>query len=541
MTWFDNLSLRTKLMLNFLVSGGILVLAILYCLTQIHQIKGNIEQLTNDNVPSLKGAGEISQLRLRYRVRSLEFMMAAPDEQAKMMKSMVELDESLSLALKNYESLVFSEDEKQSLKEAELAAGEYRNSVNQAIGLLQAGKVDEAQALRKTQWVKAANRFRDQTDKLTKLNSEAASTVSKEAQDAVQRAVTGGVLALLAGVALAFSAAIYISSRISGRLNHAVSIASRIAGGDLGRWEGRGAKDEIGKLLESMEKMQGALHAAIIRIRGSSEMVASSASQLAGSSEAVRQSTDIQSESASAIAANIEQLTVSINHIAEITREGASQAADSDLQASKGMAITDQLVDQIRRVAGVVNTAATQIRALEAESEKIANVVGVIKEIADQTNLLALNAAIEAARAGEQGRGFAVVADEVRTLSERTARSTQEIADTVSSIRQAIVGVVTEVEEGVKLSEEGVVKANDTGETIAKMQEIAHRVSAMVNDIEISLREQSVAATDVAQKVEKISIQAEETSNASSQTSVAAERLDGVAREMQSAVSGFQV
>lgn len=395
--------------------------------------------------------------------------------------------------------------------------------------------------MRKTQWVKAANRFRDQTDKLTKLNSEAASTVSKEAQDAVQRAVTGGVLALLAGVALAFSAAIYISSRISGRLKHAVSIASRIAGGDLGRWEGRGAKDEIGKLLESMEKMQGALHAAIIRIRGSSEMVASSASQLASSSEAVRQSTDIQSESASAIAANIEQLTVSINHIAELTREGASQAADSDLQASKGMAITGQLVDQIRRVAGVVNTAATQIRALEAESEKIANVVGVIKEIADQTNLLALNAAIEAARAGEQGRGFAVVADEVRTLSERTARSTQEIADTVSSIRQAIVGVVAEVEEGVKLSEEGVVKANDTGETIAKMQEIAHRVSAMVNDIEISLREQSVAATDVAQKVEKISIQAEETSNASSQTSVAAERLDGVAREMQSAVSGFQV
>jgi methyl-accepting chemotaxis protein len=541
MTWFDNLSLRAKLLLNFAVSGGFLVLAILYCLVQIQQIKSNIAQLTNDNVPSLKGAGEISQLRLRYRVRSLEFMMAGADEQAKMMKSMAELDESLSKALKNYEALAFSDEEKQTLKEAILAASDYRSSVNDAIAMLQAGKVEEAQALRKTQWVKAANRFRDQTDKLTKLNSEAANTASKEAQDAVQRAIFGGVLALVTGIALALTAAIYIASRISGRLNNAVNIAGRIAGGDLGNWEGTPANDEIGKLLDSMQKMQAALHAAIIRIRSSSEMVATSADQLARSSEAVRQSTDIQSESASAIAANIEQLTVSINHVAEITRDGATQAADSDLQASNGRVITDQLVDQITRIAEVVNKAATQIRTLESESDKIANVVGVIKDIADQTNLLALNAAIEAARAGEHGRGFAVVADEVRTLSERTAKSTQEIADTVSSIRQAIVVVVAEVEEGVKLSEEGVIKANSTGETIAQMQEIAHRVAAMVNDIDVSLREQSVAATDVAQKVEKISIQAEETSNASGQTSIAAEQLDGIAHEMQLAVSGFRV
>jgi methyl-accepting chemotaxis protein len=541
MTWFDNLSLRAKLFVNFGVSGGLLVLAIVFCLLQIRLIKGNVDQLTADSVPSLRAAGEISQLRLRYRVRSLEYVMASADEQAKLAKSMAELDEQLRTALKNYEGLAFTEEEKQTLKEAVSAANEYRDAVNEAVNLLQAGKTDEAQSLRKTKWVKAANRFLDQTNKLTKLNSDSVTLTSKEAQAAVSKATVGGIIALVIGVSTALLFAIIIASRISARLNNAVEIAGRIAAGDLQGSSASPTQDEIGHLLRSMQNMQESLRAAISRIRSSAETVGTASHDLADSSSAMRQSTDIQSESASAIAANIEELTVSINHVADITREGSRLAADSDTRAKCGKDTTEQLVQQMRRVADVVNSAAQQISRLETESEQIARIVGVIKDIADQTNLLALNAAIEAARAGEQGRGFAVVADEVRTLSERTGKSTQEISETVSSIRQAIRLVVTEVEEAAKLSDEGVVKANTTGETIAQMQEITHRVAAMVDDIDSSLREQSAAATDVAQKVEKISIQAEETSNASNQTSAAAERLDDIAQEMQAAVSGFRV
>jgi methyl-accepting chemotaxis protein len=232
---------------------------------------------------------------------------------------------------------------------------------------------------------------------------------------------------------------------------------------------------------------------------------------------------------------------VSIERVADVTRDGANLAVESRKEALYGREITEQLVSQIGRVADFIESTANRIGTLKSESEKISQIVKVIKDIADQTNLLALNAAIEAARAGEHGRGFAVVADEVRTLSEKTAASTQEISATVSAIQRSIAEVVGNVGEAVSLSGDGVAKAKVTGEAIGNMQEITQKVAKIVEEIASALREQSAASTDVAQRVERIAAQAEETSNASGQTSSAASRLDGIAQEMQAVVAGFRV
>lgn len=539
--WFDNISIRSKLFLSFAISGGVLVVTILYCLTRFSLINSNLEILTSDSVASLKSAGEISQLRLRYRVRSLEFLMASPEEQPKLEESLQDLDGKLQGALEKHKKLISNDQERQALEEAIKGAAAYRATVNEAIGLYRAGKVAEVQALRKTQWVKIANHFRDQTDQLAKISSDDVITSSADMDATIKRATVGGMAALLVSMLLAIAATLFIAFRITSRLNQVVAVAEQVANGDMRNAEIASGHDEIGMLGDSMRRMQESLRSILAGVRMNADSVLSASSQLADSSRQMQRSTEMQSESASEIAANVEELTVSINYVSDVTREAATLAASSDTKARHGQEVTGQLVAQMGRVAEVVDNAARQIETLAEESVKISEIVGTIRGIAEQTNLLALNAAIEAARAGEQGRGFAVVADEVRTLAARTAKSTQEISQVVNSIQHMISSVVTEVHEGVRLTNEGVSKASEVGTSIEEMLEVTQRVSRLAEDIDVALREQSSASTDSAQKVERISIQAEETSAGGKKISAAAQHLDEIALQMQAHVAKFQL
>ncbi|MFO1345713.1 MAG: methyl-accepting chemotaxis protein [Rhodocyclaceae bacterium] len=542
MNWFDNLSLRGKLILNFLISGGVLVAAIIFCIIQIKAVGHGTDELAKNWLPSVQAAGEISQLRLRYRVRSLEYLMPSTDaEREKIEKSLADLDGKLSEALKKFEPLAGSDEERKVLQQAIKGAADYKATVLEAIALAKAGKQDEAQQLRKTTWVKAADFMRDQTDQLQKINREGADKSALAAASDVAAATNGGTIALIAGIALAFICTFLIAARMSARLAATVDGARQIAKGDLTAQLPSGSEDEVGKLIHAMTEMQTALRNAMRETAASARDILGSSKNL---NEAVAQmdtSASIQSSAASAIAANVEQLTVSINIVADNTGEAARVAHESDAQAGTGHAAIEQLVQQIGEVANVVRTAADQIAQLKTDSEKISDIVSVIKDIADQTNLLALNAAIEAARAGEAGRGFAVVADEVRKLSERTALSTGEISQMVSAIQRSTGEVVTGVGRGVELVDSSVAFAGQAGDAIARLREMAQRVAELVGDVDGALREQSAASTEVAKKIEDIATQAEEASAIAHETSRAAESMASTAHGMEAMVSRFRV
>ena len=208
--------------------------------------------------------------------------------------------------------------------------------------------------------------------------------------------------------------------------------------------------------------------------------------------------------------------------------------------SQSGASVIGSAIQEMGNIAGTVRASSEAVAQLGNQSQQIASIVNVIREIADQTNLLALNAAIEAARAGEQGRGFAVVADEVRKLAERTTQSTLEIAGMVGQIQAGANNAVSSMDVGVSQVEAGVNLASQAGDSIAQIKDGAGRVDAAVISISDALREQTAASQDIARNVEQIACQAENNHNQALATSTAAAELENLARQLRQSIARFK-
>jgi len=542
MNWFDALSLRGKLLVNFLFCAGVPILAIVFCVFQIRLVREAGDDITNNWLPSIESAARISQERLRHRVRSLEFMLpGTAEEKTKIAGSLGKLESDVQKALDTHKGLVSTPEEGKVLAAAQAAFADYAKSVDEAVKLAEGGSEDQAQELRKDRWVKAANQLRDQVDALRKMNEQGADESGRAAGAAMALATRGSLIALAIGVVVAVGFSFWFARRLQQRLSAAVAAAQRIAQGDLTGSLPPAGRDEIGQLVGAMTAMQEALRSAIGETRTQADAVTGSAQVLLGNVQVMEGNAQAQSAVASAIAANVEQLTVSINHVTDNTRDASRYAAESDQRARSGRETVELAVTEIGHVQRVVQQAAEHIDALEQQSGRISEIVVVIKDIAEQTNLLALNAAIEAARAGEQGRGFAVVADEVRKLSERTAQSTGEITRMIGTIQTSTREAVSGIQAGVQSVERGVTLTGEAGTAIAELQEMARRVASLVGEIAAALQEQSAASTDVAQRVEQIAQHAEETNASTAQTGDAARSLEEISVRMLAAVNRFRL
>jgi methyl-accepting chemotaxis protein len=299
--------------------------------------------------------------------------------------------------------------------------------------------------------------------------------------------------------------------------------------------------DEIRDIADAFNTMMGKLQDIMRFVREASQQVASAAESLATAMSQTAQATMHQSESAAATSAAVEEVTVSITQVADHTSEAESLAADANTLARQGQQSAELAARQIQATADAVGRAAQHVDALSARSEQIRSIVAVIREIADQTNLLALNAAIEAARAGEQGRGFAVVADEVRKLAERTTVATKEIAEMIDAIGTDVGNAVTVIRESKSQETEEVASAEALRDVLARIGEAVDRTTERVRDIASAAREQALAAESMARNVENIASMSEEISAAAGGSSNSANSMRELASSLYEQVGRFRV
>jgi methyl-accepting chemotaxis protein len=317
--------------------------------------------------------------------------------------------------------------------------------------------------------------------------------------------------------------------------------ATAMAAGDLTVRIAKTTQDELSEVGESFNKMAESIQLLLRSVQHTANNVSDAASAVSISATRVADSSHKQSEAATGMASAVQEMTASIDQISDHARAAQQVSAESGEMSVQGGRIVDETAQEMERIAKTVNESSRIIEQLGKHSEEISTIVNVIKEIADQTNLLALNAAIEAARAGEQGRGFAVVADEVRKLAERTTQSTHEISNMIGAIQTGTTEAVDSMKSGVARVSEGVTLSRRAGESIASIQNGTQEVQNTVADISNAMSEQSLASNEIARGVERIAEMAERNNIDVRATADTVLRLEQMAATLQAEVKRFRV
>jgi len=334
---------------------------------------------------------------------------------------------------------------------------------------------------------------------------------------------------------------LYLLRHLNNQIKRAKEAVKAVASFDLTYPIAVEGRDEISAVLRELATMQANLRNIVSKLKENAKSLEAMSSDLASISSQVASASQLEAESATRMASAVEELSVSIDHMREQAAESDRLVTQSGEATRQGMEIIQSTTLEMVAIAEGARQSAAIVAELGGLSNEISSIVNVIREIADQTNLLALNAAIEAARAGEQGRGFAVVADEVRKLAERTAGSTQQIVDMIERIQSGTRRAVEAMEANVGRAGQGEELARRAGESIEQIERLTREVVHAVNEIEHALSEQSAVARDVAEQVERIAQMTESNAQASTQISQHASKVLGNAKHLNESASSFRV
>ncbi len=299
--------------------------------------------------------------------------------------------------------------------------------------------------------------------------------------------------------------------------------------------------DEIGRLFNGFNKAVNNISDMLHKVEESVNATASASNQISSSTEEMAAGAQEQSAQTTEVASAVEEMTRTIFENTKNTSYAAQTAKDAGNNALEGGRVVNETIEGMNKIAAVVKQSADTVFTLGQNSDKIGEIVQVINDIADQTNLLALNAAIEAARAGEQGRGFAVVADEVRKLAERTTKATKEIAVMIKTIQKDTSEAVDSMKRGTAEVENGKTKAAKAGEVLDRIVEGAKKVSDVIVQVAASGEQQAATAEEIGKNIESISNVTNESANAIQQIATAAEDLNKLTFELQELVSRFKL
>ncbi|WP_051278900.1 methyl-accepting chemotaxis protein [Chitinilyticum aquatile] len=539
------LSVANRLFLGFLSILLLIVLNNVYVFTLFGKMGRDIDEIVEGNSAQLLAGAELMNEVQGIRMLTRQIILDnSPDDAAKTSEQFTTARTNLGQQLASLEKLLTdprwpaSAEESKLLQEIRAMLPEVLDNTQKTFDLVKQG--DRAGAISNNKGV--LGKFNTRVTELVQLQkklSDAKATENHQARVSAQHWLMGLTIAvLLACLTLAW----LISRSITQPLNQ----LQRFIGGlsehyDFTQRIPVTRHDEIGLSLQSLNSLLDTLQASLRQLGQIGRTVTATAGSLSTASSELSGTSQQVSSAASSMAAGVEEVTVSINHVADRAQECDSTARDAGKMASSGGEVIESTIRGINRIAEDVRASASQIETLKERTASISTVVNVIKEIADQTNLLALNAAIEAARAGEQGRGFAVVADEVRKLAERTGSSTREITSTISAIQNEANTTVEAMQLAVEQVNQGVQQAQQASDAIHHIRQNADRVVEQVSEITNSMREQSAASSMMAQQVERVAQMSEESSALARNTASEGTHLRQLSQELDAAISRYKV
>lgn len=356
-----------------------------------------------------------------------------------------------------------------------------------------------------------------------------------------RQAKTQLFVAMVAALVIAFLAAVIISRQIVVPLKTLLETSRRISDGDLTMDIANDRRDEIGQLQVSFRAMVESLRSLIGHISEGATQMADVASQLSKASDANNHSISQQRIETDQVATAMNEMAMTVQEVAANAAQASGAARDADRQAREGEQKVNQALHEMDELAAQMSLSQESVRHLQDESDKIGSVLDVIKSVAQQTNLLALNAAIEAARAGEAGRGFAVVADEVRALAQRTQRSTEEIETLINGLRQGVENTTAQMDRSHQLTSRALLLSNEAGSALAVITEAASNIQHMNLQIATAAEEQSAVAEEINRSIVSVRNIAEKTEVISGETAQSSAGIKSLSTQLQAQVARFVV
>jgi methyl-accepting chemotaxis protein len=524
-----------SLALLMLVLGG-------FSLLQMGQMQHQSAKVNDSWLPSIQALNGMSQSILRIRALTLRLLVNRnPQSLSQNEQRLESLKGELDEARQRYEKLISSDQERAAYQVFKQEQSSYLAEQEKIMAHSRQGRLSEALAVANGPLGQHADAMAKALTELTGMNQRGAAMAADASNAAYGSAVRMVLGMLLVAAVVTLALAVLLTRSIVRPLAQAVEVAEVVASGDLSRDFSIEGRDEPAQLLEALKRMQRSLRETIQHISDSSRQLAAASEELTTVTEGSTRGLHQQNAEIEQAATAVNQMTSAVEEVARNAVSTSEASRESDRSAQQGREQVRQTVDSIGQLAGDVSETSTEIGQLADQVRSISQVLDVIRSIAEQTNLLALNAAIEAARAGEAGRGFAVVADEVRALAHRTQQSTQEIEQMIGGIQQGTERAVSSMHNSNQRTGSTLALAQAAG---LALDEIAQAI-ASINERNLVIASASEQQAQVAREVDRnlvnirdLSLQ---TSSGASQTSAASQELSRLAVGLNGLVARFRL
>jgi methyl-accepting chemotaxis protein len=535
-----NLKIGTKLGSAFGFLLLIIVVMVCFGISSTRKINGAVKEIAKGSYTKTMYAVQASKA-IDDIISSIKMLALLKDE-----RSIVAEKQKIEEARGQYRENMAKLEETEKSEEGKKLLENMKNAIipaaqvnNKVMELAIAHKQDEAAALLLNEAIPLSTKlqeaftaqvkFQQENVDATFLNSEAIYGQTKWVQ------IVAGIIAIILGLL----AALYLTRHFTYRINGLVYMMGQIANGELFHEIPINGNDELAVLGKSINRMVTSIGTIIASVKETASQVESSANELNLVCEQIATSTEQIATQTGTIATAGEEMSVTSNGIAQNCNMAAESSKQGNDLVVEGVSIVQETVDGMHRISERVKATATSLGSLGSRSDQIGEIVGTIEDIADQTNLLALNAAIEAARAGEQGRGFAVVADEVRALAERTTRATKEIAQMIKAIQSETADAVKSMDEGVNEVDRGSAVAAKSGAALNEILTQINAISNEVNQIATAAEEQTATTMEITNNIQQISEVVQMSASCSRDSASTARVLLASAEELRHLVGQF--